>query len=118
MTHSESGEDRVQRDASEQPASDVRVPQEIAELRARIDRLDAALLYLLAERFACTEAIGRLKRDHDLPALDTARENSQRERLAGLAEDAGVDPDVIEEVFSAVTSVVRRRHDEIRKRRV
>ena len=35
--------------------------------RASIDRLDAILVYTLAERFKQTKAVGRLKSEHDLP---------------------------------------------------
>lgn len=101
-------------DASGRNGTSPGVPTEITDLRSQIDRLDAALLYVLAERFAVTDAIGALKRDHDLPALDADREAAQRQRLIDLSNDAGIAPDVIEEVFSVVTSIVRRRHEEIR----
>ncbi|WP_367916842.1 chorismate mutase, partial [Leadbetterella sp. DM7] len=35
--------------------------------RASIDRLDAILVYTLAERFKHTQSVGRLKARHDLP---------------------------------------------------
>jgi chorismate mutase len=35
--------------------------------RESIDRLDAILVYTLAERFKRTQAVGRLKAEHDLP---------------------------------------------------
>ena len=39
----------------------------LAEHRDSIDRLDAILVYTLAERFKQTQAVGRLKAVHDLP---------------------------------------------------
>ena len=101
-------------DAPGKKMSASRIPAEIPDLRSRIDRLDTVLLYILAERFAVTDAIGALKRDHDLPALDADREAAQRRRLIDLSRDAGLAPEIIGEVFSVVTSIVRRRHDEIR----
>lgn len=49
--------------------------------RASIDRLDAILVYTLAERFKHTQSVGRLKAEHDLPPSDPAREANQIERL-------------------------------------
>ena len=45
--------------------------------RDSIDRLDAILVYTLAERFKRTQAVGRLKAEHDLPPSDPAREAHQ-----------------------------------------
>ena len=36
------------------------------ELRRSIDNMDAALVHLLAERFRFTQAVGRLKAEHDV----------------------------------------------------
>ena len=46
--------------------------------RDSIDRLDAILVYTLAERFKQTQAVGRLKAEHNLPPSDPAREAQQR----------------------------------------
>ncbi len=53
----------------------------LKEHRASIDRLDAILVYTLAERFKHTQSVGRLKAEHDLPPSDPAREAQQIERL-------------------------------------
>lgn len=39
----------------------------LKEHRASIDRLDAILVYTLGERFKHTQAVGKLKAEHDLP---------------------------------------------------
>ncbi len=88
---------------------------ELHSLREQIDRLDAALVYILGQRFACTEKIGRLKADRALPSYDGERETFQKERLSRLAIDAGLTPGVMERVFETVTTVVRERHDQIRR---
>lgn len=36
--------------------------------RESIDRLDAILVYTLGERFKHTQAVGKLKAEHDLPS--------------------------------------------------
>ena len=43
-------------------------PEELLTLRASIDNIDAALIHLLAERFKCTQQVGRLKARLGLPA--------------------------------------------------
>ena len=62
--------------------------------RASIDNLDAILLHTLAERFKVTQAVGRLKAEHDMPPADKAREARQIERLQRLAEDSALDPEL------------------------
>ena len=39
----------------------------LAEYRVSIDNIDAALIHMLAERFRCTKAVGKLKANHGLP---------------------------------------------------
>ncbi|RUZ42027.1 chorismate mutase, partial [Mesorhizobium sp. M7A.F.Ca.CA.004.05.2.1] len=39
----------------------------LADYRASIDNIDAALIHMLAERFRCTKAVGVLKATHGLP---------------------------------------------------
>ena len=61
-------------------------PQEqLLRLRASIDNIDAALVYMLAERFRCTKQVGQLKAVNDMPPSDPAREARQTERLRALA---------------------------------
>ena len=51
-----------------------RTPPRTARLRGSIDNLDAALVYLLAERFKITQQVGLLKAANGLPPADPARE--------------------------------------------
>jgi chorismate mutase len=55
----------------------------LAELRGTIDNLDAAIVHLLAERFKCTQQVGRLKARHGMPPADPARE------AGGVASEQG-----------------------------
>ena len=54
--------------------------------RNAIDRLDAILVYTLAERFKQTQSVGRLKAEHNLPPSDPAREANQMARLEQVQE--------------------------------
>lgn len=48
----------------------------LKEHRQSIDRLDAILVYTLAERFKHTQSVGQLKATHNLPPSDPARETA------------------------------------------
>lgn len=82
----------------------------LARHRASIDRLDAVLVYTLAERFAHTQAVGRLKAAHGLPPSDPAREEAQIARLTTLAEEAGLDPAFARKFLGFVIDEVIRHH--------
>ncbi len=85
------------------------------DLRAEIDRLDAALVYIVAQRFHCTEMVGEIKRDHRLPTYDGDREERQKARLRRLAEDADISYSIIEDLFETITDRVKARHDQLKK---
>lgn len=79
--------------------------------RASIDRLDAVLVFTLAERFKHTQSVGRLKADHDLPPSDPARESQQIERLERLAREADLDPAFARKFLNFVIAEVIRHHE-------
>ncbi|WP_128514814.1 chorismate mutase [Tabrizicola thermarum] len=83
--------------------------------RASIDRLDAILVYTLAERFKQTKAVGRLKAEHDLPPSDPAREAQQMARLDQLAKEADLDPDLAKKFLTFIISEVIRHHEKLQK---
>lgn len=83
--------------------------------RESIDRLDALLVYTLAERFKHTQSVGRLKAEHDLPASDPAREARQIERLERLATDADLDPEFAKQFLTFIISEVIRHHEKLQK---
>ena len=61
-----------------------RAAELLKEHRESIDRLDAILVYTLGERFKHTQAVGKLKAEHDLPPSDPTREATQIARLEEL----------------------------------
>jgi len=86
------------------------VLRELQVLRASIDNLDAALVHLLAERFKCTQKVGRLKAAHNLPPADPNREAAQIKRLRQLAEEADLEPQFAEKFLNFIVQEVVRHH--------
>lgn len=83
----------------------------LRRLRSSIDNIDAALIYMLAERFRCTKQVGILKAEHGMAASDPAREELQLARLHELALDAELDPEFAKKWFSFVVAEVIRHHE-------
>lgn len=83
----------------------------LAHLRHGIDNVDAALVFVLAERFRLTKEVGVLKAENDMPPSDPAREEQQIARLKRLAHDADLDPEFAEKWFNFVVAEVIRHHE-------
>ncbi|MBS0565585.1 MAG: chorismate mutase [Proteobacteria bacterium] len=87
----------------------------LREHRESIDRLDAILVYTLAERFKHTQEVGRLKAQNDLPPSDPAREAAQIARLQELARAANLDPEFAKKFLTFIISEVIRHHEKLQK---
>ena len=87
----------------------------LREHRESIDRLDAILVYTLAERFKHTQAVGKLKATHALPPSDPSREARQIERLEWLAKEADLDPEFAKKFLTFIISEVIRHHERLQK---
>jgi chorismate mutase len=82
----------------------------LKEHRNSIDRLDAVLVYTLAERFKHTQAVGVLKAEHTLPPSDPTREAKQIARLEELAHDADLDPEFAKKFLNFIIQEVIQHH--------
>lgn len=86
----------------------------LSEFRDSIDNIDAALVFMLAERFKITQAVGRFKAKSALPPADPKREEEQIARLRQLAQNAKLDPDFTEKFLRFIIEEVIRHHQQIR----
>ncbi|MBT3149649.1 chorismate mutase [Streptomyces sp. CHD11] len=93
--------------------ADPAVREELGRLRDSIDNIDAAVVHMLAERFKCTQQVGRLKAEHRLPPADPGREARQIARLRALAENAKLDPAFAEKFLTFIIAEVIRHHESI-----
>ncbi len=80
--------------------------------RESIDRLDAILVYTLAERFKHTQAVGALKAEHALPPSDPTREAAQIARLTELATEADLDPEFATKFLAFIIQEVIKHHEQ------
>ncbi len=92
-----------------------RAAEILRDHRDSIDRLDAILVYTLAERFKRTQAVGRLKAEHALPPSDPAREERQIARLERLAAEADLDPEFAKKFLTFIIGEVIRHHEKLQK---
>ncbi|PVA07588.1 chorismate mutase [Thalassorhabdomicrobium marinisediminis] len=87
-----------------------RAAELLQDHRMSIDRLDAILVYTLGERFKHTQAVGKLKAEHDLPPSDPAREAEQIARLEDLADKAQLDPEFAKKFLNFIIAEVIQHH--------
>ena len=101
---------------SSAPDNDVQpestIPPRLREIRQSIDNIDAALIYLLSERFKFTQEVGRLKAERGMPATDALREEQQISRMRDLAIAAHLDPVFAEKFLNFVIAEVIQHHED------
>ena len=86
--------------------------------RESIDNIDAALVYMLAERFKITKRVGEYKAKYGLPPADKNRESQQISRLRSLALEANLDPDFSEKFLHFIITEVIQHHEQIREEEI
>ena len=84
---------------------------DLRNLRDSIDNIDTAIVRLLAERFRCTDAIGELKAQRDLPSPDPGRKAEQVAHLRHHAAVGKLDPDFAEKFLAFVSHELIRRYE-------
>lgn len=72
----------------------------LEEHRQAIDRIDSHIIDLIAARKQAVEDIVRYKAEHSMDALQPARFQAVLDACRGAAEQKGLDPDVIEDIWN------------------
>lgn len=72
---------------------------DITEVRNEIDNIDKAVIELLAERFEYVKEVVKYKENSRDSIEATDRRNAVIQGRRKLAEEYGLDPDVIEEIY-------------------
>ncbi len=78
------------------------------DLRRDVDRVDAELVKLLAERLRLSARIGETKKAEGRPVLDAGREAVVFERIAELAQGEGIPPAAAEQIYRQIIAQSRR----------
>ncbi|MEO1045272.1 MAG: chorismate mutase [Pseudomonadota bacterium] len=86
----------------------------LSAYRQSIDNIDAALVFMLAERFKITQAVGEHKARSELAPADPEREQRQIARLKQLALDANLDPEFSAKFLRFIIDEVIRHHERLR----
>lgn len=75
---------------------------QILELRQEIDRIDEAILGLIARRITVVEIIGNEKKKLNLPIKNSQRERELLHRLSKQAEKLGIDQSVVKIIWKKI----------------
>lgn len=94
------------------------IPAELTLLRQQIDRLDHALVLLLANRFALTQRVGSLKVEQQLESFDPQREECKLREIRSLCEQHNVNPELVADILAQVMREVVRNHNLLREQAV
>src|SRR3546814_19853896 len=78
----------------------------LAQFRQSNDNIDAALVFLLAERFRITKAVGRYKVIAALPPAATEREERKNALLSWPAHVAALHPELSEKFLRFIIDAV------------
>ena len=80
---------------------------ELEAIRAEIERVDEAIVFLIDERLRLARRVGELKRTAGLRVLDPSREAAVVRRAGALARDRGLDDEGVREVFWRLIEMAR-----------
>jgi chorismate mutase-like protein len=81
---------------------------DLAELRARIDQLDSALIAIVAERLAVCREVAAVKEGSDTPVIQPARVRDVVTTRRQQAIEAGIDADFAEQLFRVLLTETHR----------
>ncbi len=84
--------------------------QQLSGLRGQIDEIDNEILDVFVRRFEITKQVGRVKHAGGLAPEDPNREGAMYERLREMAAQRDLEPDVVEDIYRALLSHVKRQH--------
>ena len=73
--------------------------QELAELRSQIDSLDSILIDTLAKRMLVSCEIGKYKRQHNMPIVQTGRYNDLIQNRLELADELGLSQKLVKQIY-------------------
>lgn len=84
-------------------------------LRSEIDRIDAEIVALIADRFVASRKIGALKAANGLEAVDVQREVQVFDEREQLAIERGAPPHIVDAMYRLIVTEVVSEHEALRR---
>ena len=82
-------------------------------MRKQIDEYDTCLFETLAARMRVAKEIGRYKKEHNMPVLQTSRYDEILKKRVAQAVSFGMSPDFVQTIFVAIHEESVRHQMEI-----
>jgi chorismate mutase len=89
--------------------------ENLSQLRKQIDEYDNGLLETLSARMRVSKEIGRYKKEHNMPVLQTTRYDEILQKRVAQAVQFGMSPDFVQTIFVAIHEESVRHQMEIMK---
>jgi chorismate mutase/prephenate dehydrogenase len=80
----------------------------LIELREHLDRLDNALVYILAERMSLIPKVAEFKKANNIPQYQPEREKEIIKLKREIAEKLGLNPDLVETLYKEIIKDAHR----------
>ena len=87
--------------------------ENLTQLRKQIDEYDTGLLEILSARMRVAREIGRYKKEHNMPVLQTSRYDEILQKRVAQAAQFGISPDFVQTIFVAIHEESVRHQMEI-----
>lgn len=88
---------------------------QLQNYRKQIDRIDHAIIKLLARRFAITNKVGLYKAKHNLSSTDRSRELAQMAQIEILAVQYNLNKSFAKIVIKKIIELATKNHKRIAK---
>jgi chorismate mutase len=75
---------------------------ELQKLRKDIDKIDDNIVNLLSKRMSVVEKVGKLKKEHNMEALDTKRWDEVLATKLEKAKSLGVSEGLIKKIYNVI----------------
>lgn len=91
--------------------------KKLAQLRKKLDEIDANIISLIAERQFNVEQIGNVKLSSNSPTRDYQREKQVIDKIKSHAKDHGLDPGIAQQIFELVieTSLSKQETQKVKE---
>lgn len=80
----------------------------LEDLRKKVDKTDAKIIRLIAERIRISEEIGKEKKRQGRQIVDTERERKVLENVRKMARDEKISPEDIESIYRQIIIASKR----------